>query len=130
MTYKPDKLRTADPTPPADLSDGARAEWMRLSYLIDEGSITDADLSAFGDYCRSYDRCRRLEIQIDQEGATVTDSKYGGVKANPALLQLSRERTNVHKLRDQLGLTPKARKGRAPAAPRKAEIDNPWEQQR
>ena len=102
--------------PPTGLSGAGLKEWTaRAKDLADRGVLTDADLTAFEDYCRALSELRAYEAKAKKAGLELAIAKgYQGM-----VLKL---RTQVNQLRQQCGLTPssrggvKARSGSAPAA--------------
>ena len=78
------------PSPPAELSDGAKREWRRTGRkLLDAGVLTEIDSAAFAAYCASYARWLEIQAQIKKSSLLYTSKRDGQLHSNP-LLRLSR----------------------------------------
>ena len=97
---KPESLR-----PPSGLKGAGLREWQaQAKNLADRGVLTDADLTAFEDYCRALSELRNYEAKARKSGLELAIAKgYQGM-----VLKL---RTQVNQLRQQCGLTPSSRTG-------------------
>ena len=90
-------------TPPADLKGAGRTEWLRLGdSLRVAGVLTEADRSAFADYCYALSDLRRYEAKARRVGLELAIAKG---YAN----QVRHLRAQVSMLRSHLGLTPSSR---------------------
>jgi P27 family predicted phage terminase small subunit len=108
---RPSRVNRAEPdlpaprtlAPPAGLTGAGLKEWQRLAATLrDAGVLTDADLTAFEDYCRALSDLRRYEAKAARVGVELSLAKgYAG-----AVLKL---RGQVAQLRGHLGLTPVSR---------------------
>lgn len=88
---------------PADLKGVGRREWDRLIVtLIDRGVLTEADLTAFADYCYALSDLRRYEQLARRVGA-----EKAILKGFANMCVKLRGQTN--QLRAHLGLTPTSR---------------------
>lgn len=112
--------------PPDRLSEGAKKEYIRLGpMLISTGIVTAADLSVYCDYCESYAACETLRAQLEKQGLTYLD-KNGHDRRNPVYLVYSAERTHLDHLRQQLGLTPTARRKLEGLVAESESQSDPW----
>ena len=95
---RPESLRA-----PAGLRGAGLQEWRsQAKQLADRGVLTDADLSAFEDYCRALSELRAYEAAARRAGCEAAQLKgYSGM-----VLKLRRQ---VNQLRQQCGLTPASR---------------------
>lgn len=110
---RPSRVNYDEPTlepastlePPPDLAGLGLEEWTRLIGMLSErGVLTEADLSAFGDYCRALTELRRYEATSLAAGEELAIAKgYQGM-----VIKL---RAQVNQLRQQCGLTPSSRSG-------------------
>lgn len=106
---------------PRGLDGAGKAEWERqIVSLADRGVLTDADLTAFEDYCRALTELRRFEIKAKKAGLELAIAKgYQGM-----VIKL---RAQVNQLRQQCGLTPSSRSGVKAAKKAAPEQVNPAE---
>lgn len=89
--------------PPGGVTGVGRQEWKRLlPQLVERGVLTDADLTAFEDYCRTLTSLRQHEVAARRLG--VEQAIMRGI-AN----QVIRLRAQVANLRARLGLDPASR---------------------
>ena len=109
-------LNTGEPKPekkaprcPAWLEDEAKAEWERMSTVLENmGMLTDMDMVAFAGYCQAYARWKEAEEFLSQHGSIVR-TPNGYLQQVP---QVSIAQTNlkiVLKFCEQFGLTPSSR---------------------
>lgn len=100
---------TGVPDCPDWLEDEAKAEWERMSTVLENmGMLTDMDMVAFAGYCQAYARWREAEEFLSQHGSIVR-TPNGYLQQVP---QVSIAQTNlkiVLKFCEQFGLTPSSR---------------------
>jgi phage terminase small subunit len=86
------------PSPPADLSDDARATWLELApiYAVDQPAV--AHLLA--QLCRTDALLRQAEAEVASNGFTI--SSKGATKANPAVSAARNLRSSLDGLRRRL----------------------------
>ena len=100
---------TGVPDCPDWLEDEAKAEWERMSAVLENmGMLTDMDMVAFAGYCQAYARWREAEEFLSQHGSIVR-TPNGYLQQVP---QVSIAQTNlkiVLKFCEQFGLTPSSR---------------------
>jgi P27 family predicted phage terminase small subunit len=103
-----ERLKRA-PEAPADLSPRAAAEWHRLApAAVGLGTLTAADLTAFGLLCATLATERQAREVIDAEGMSVPTAD-GGKKPNPAVRAAETARNQAIRLLESFGLTPRGR---------------------
>ncbi len=103
------------PSPPAFLSDLAKAEWHRMGpELARLGLLKNADMAAFAAYCEAYSDFEKYTKAIKDTGETFeTEKGYVGVHPFVALRNKALEK--LKQFAAEFGLTPAARsKVRAP----------------
>jgi len=100
---EPDVEIAKDREAPPDLAGEARIEWDALiDFVCEHGYVTDGDLSAFGDYCRSVGRLREIEALY-----AVSTAEQ---RAKQNLYVLVHKFTDqANKMRRECGLTPTTR---------------------
>lgn len=100
---------TGVPDCPDWLEDEAKAEWERMSTVLENmGMLTDMDMVAFAGYCQAYARWKEAEEFLSQHGSIVR-TPNGYLQQVP---QVSIAQTNlkiVLKFCEQFGLTPSSR---------------------
>lgn len=100
---------TGAPNCPDWLEDEAKAEWERMSTVLENmGMLTDMDMVAFAGYCQAYARWKEAEEFLSQHGSIVR-TPNGYLQQVP---QVSIAQTNlkiVLKFCEQFGLTPSSR---------------------
>jgi phage terminase small subunit len=99
--------------PPEGLDGEGLAEWQAwFGPLSERGVLTDADVTAFEDYCFRVSRLAELRALATQIGPLGAVGKING--------DILKTEASIDRLRDRLGLTPssrssvKAAKGQAP----------------
>ena len=114
-------------SPPDDLSEGARREWLRVAPLLSEyGLLTAADLALFRQYCQTVDDLTQARAEVDRDGAFYRDGA-GIIRQNPAsraVLALSRE---LRALGAAFGLSPESRSRVSASVFDAAAADDPME---
>jgi P27 family predicted phage terminase small subunit len=117
---EPDLPPPASLAPPVKLTGPGRLEWLRLAdTLAARGVLTDADLSAFEDYCRALSDLRRVEDKAKRVG--IERAIAAGLQNAAVKL-----RGQVAQLRAALGLTPSSRasvKRAGPSMPAKSRLE-------
>jgi P27 family predicted phage terminase small subunit len=114
------KLSEAPPAR-AGLSDLARAHWDELAPLaVSMEILTPADLPLLKLACKTLATADELEAAITKEGFTIACAT-GGRKAHPAMKALETARNAAHRMLNDFGLSPKARKFVSKAPGRQSE---------
>lgn len=103
------KSATGRPTPPADLSGEAYAEWCRITaYLERVGKIEHVDYAALTVYCSAWAMFDSARQALDEHGPLVR-GRDGGLVKNPAA-QIMKDASDVMlKFGARFGFTPKDR---------------------
>lgn len=103
--------RKRTPSAPSYLGEEAAAEWRRVARTLHEMRVlTDADLQALALYCAAFERWRKAEEEIDNEGLVVPTGTTGqGVKANPAVSIANMAWEQMRKILIEFGMTPSSR---------------------
>lgn len=97
------------PAPPEYLSDGGRAEWLRIAPATAAlGTLAGCDLRALALCCEALAQEGILRETIGREGFTIAAGS-GGSKAHPAVRLLAETRTQAAALLAHFGLTPRGR---------------------
>jgi phage terminase small subunit len=110
---------TTIPPPPRSLTGAGRIEWVRLvKPLIENRVLTDADMTAFEDYCRALSELRRYELKAKRVGLEQAIAK--GFQGTVIKL-----RAQLVQMRAHLGLSP-ATRGSVKAAPRSSSRLDRW----
>lgn len=113
-----DKLR-----PPSGLQGAGLREWRaQVRRLAERGVLTEADLTAFEDYCRALSELRALE-QKARTADRAHDAKAWYRCQNLVL----KVRSQVAMLRSQCGLTPSSRSAVRVAKPMAMPVETPAE---
>ena len=103
------------PSAPSELSAGAAQEWRRLAPVAHAaGTLTKADVCAFGMLCETLSTERQAREVIEREGM-VTSTAAGGAKPHPAVRIMENARSQAVALLAQFGLTPRGRQSIDPA---------------
>ncbi|QXE85985.1 phage terminase small subunit P27 family [Geomonas nitrogeniifigens] len=123
-TDRKDRSNPSEPQPevkipemPAHLSEDAKAEWERITPLLDEmGIISDLDLSALAMYCQAYGRHIEAERKILETG--LLDTTSNGNTIQSPLVGISNHSMEIaRKLLATFGMTP-ADRSKVNAVPR------------
>jgi P27 family predicted phage terminase small subunit len=105
--------RLSGTTPPAFLSDRARAHWPDLARLLaDLGVLSDGDMIALGLLCETLAEWIEAGKTIARHGATYECTTEAGAvmyRAHPAVAQRNDAARRVQSLLSEFGLTPAAR---------------------
>jgi P27 family predicted phage terminase small subunit len=108
------RLNPDEPTPdveipgiPHHLSKEARAEWRRITPILEEhGIISQLDMVALAMYCQSWGDHVQAENMIRRNGKMLKNEKTGIMYPSP-WLKVSRESKEIaRKLLKDFGLTP------------------------
>lgn len=109
MNINEPEPEVALPEPPAHLSAGALAEWIRITpLLLNLGLVTRLDLAALAAYCQCYGRWVEAEKNIVKHGELVK-SPNGYPMLSPHMVIANRALEQVHKFATEFGLSPVAR---------------------
>lgn len=116
---EPDLPPPAVEDAPAGLEGVGLDEWnAQIRLLSERGVLTEADLTAFEDYCRALSELRRYEATAKAAGEELAIAKgYQGM--------VVKLRAQVSQLRQQCGLTPSSRSGVKAAKQKDAQRDDP-----
>ncbi len=105
---KPNRLGAAPsgsvPTPPEWLDADARAEWDRVTPLLD-AVVHQVDLAALVAYCSTYSLWASVRQSLTAESVVTDDGKL-----NPAARYAESLLKQLRGLLDQLGFTPASRR--------------------
>lgn len=101
-------LKSGFPTPPKDLSAGAKSEWTRVRKVMGGQLIGQFDLAVFRVYCEAVSAFVEAAEQIQSEGRIIMSPK-GHPLENPWLWIQERAARGILKTAGELGLTPIAR---------------------
>jgi len=99
------------PTAPTWLDREAKAEWRRVSKLLDEMTVLAiTDRSALALMCQAWSDFLRLKREVKKEGETFKTST-GYLAKNPKVTIMNEAFQRWYKLMIEFGLTPSARAG-------------------
>ncbi len=105
--------RLSGTTPPAFISDRARAHWPALADLLaDMGVLGDGDLTALGLLCETLTEYLEARDTVARDGATYEATTEAGAvmyRAHPAVAQRNDAARRLQSLLAEFGLTPSAR---------------------
>jgi len=101
-----EKIQT---TPPANLNKKAKAEWRRITPLLNDLPISNLDKYAVSAYCNLYSIYLELEDEINETGEMVnlyfSDGTLKERKANPAIHEMLKVQKEIRALTAELGMT-------------------------
>lgn len=98
------------PTPPRELSKGARREWWRLVRAAPERLISRLDRNALADYCENQVLLSRLRTELEQESElTYPNEKTGTFLPRPQMRMIATIVAQQVRLGVELGFTPASR---------------------
>jgi len=100
-----------DLTPPAYLSEDARAEWADKSEMLARlGLLTEADLDAFALYCQTFARWKEAEAALLKSGLLIKSGSNNGIPVvNPYLGIATKAQAQCSRMLIEFGLTPSSR---------------------
>ena len=99
--------RTRVPTPPENMGKHGRREWRRVAkILVDQGLLTDLDMTMFRAYCHAYHRWYEAEEAVLKTGVMLQSAQTGGVYQNPYLAIAKQWLTVVERLGGKFGMSP------------------------
>ena len=109
----------ARPAPTPDLSDEAKAEWLRIvDRLADLGLMSDIDVAALTAYCDAFGEwvaARRAFALIQERnkitGGFMVRTPNGGVQIAPLVSIIRAARSDMVRFASEFGMTPSARAG-------------------
>lgn len=105
------KPLTKVPAAPVWLGQVAATKWREVAPVIEaRGLLEDLDLDALSLYCDSWQQLSEADATIVSEGEFFTTDK-GYVGIHPAVLKRRKAIDVIRKLGEQLGLTPRSRRG-------------------
>ena len=114
------------PRCPAQLSDGAKAEWKRVApELHRTGRLTALDVAALALYCQSYADYIESRDVVAREGLSITNAR-GAIVKHPLLSAARAFRQDAVVFGREFGLTPLSR-GRMPMIEPDPEPDDAFE---
>jgi len=132
-TARPGRLNTHEPqypiaddlTPPAGLSEKAKAHWALIAEQLKEaGVLTRIDRDALCGYCESYTQWQEAQAHIAKNGALIKNPKTGFPEQSPLIFIAEKAFKQWLSLAREFGLSPASR-ARIQAAP-KQEDENPF----
>ena len=95
--------------PPPYLSTHAKKEWKRIApMLLNNGLLTNVDISALGAYCQAYNRWIEAEKAIRTYGMTCVTDK-GNIIQRPEVGIANTAMRDMLKYAKEFGLTPSSR---------------------
>jgi P27 family predicted phage terminase small subunit len=98
------------PEPPEWLDDEARAEWFRITKILDGmGLLSLADHAMVEAYCSTYSRWVQAEAQVRKYGTIVKSPDKGFPMPSPYLTVANQALEALRKLAVEFGLTPSSR---------------------
>ena len=111
------RINDREPSPPAGIpeapgwfDDEARAEWFRISKILDDmGVLSLADHAALETYCTIYSRWVKAEAQVRKYGTIVKSPDKGFPMTSPYLTVANQALEALRKLAVEFGLTPSSR---------------------
>ena len=111
MAVKKSKEKIFIPNPPEWLDKIAKEEWIRVAPELSKKKIlTEADITAFEIYCKSYSRWKEAEKQMDSVGSTVFKSGKGSyVQQLPQVAIAQKYMKLCQDFIVEFGLTPSSR---------------------
>jgi P27 family predicted phage terminase small subunit len=121
------KPQPGTPEMPSDLAGEAKAEWIRVSPILDKmGVLTRADGAALKAYCKLHALNSRAEAAIEKYGIVVAKLDEVGVstlKKNPAVSIFESTSRLIRSFLQEFGLTPASRSKVAASEGRDLEPD-------
>jgi len=112
-------------TPPAHMSDGAKAVWKSAIDSVSPDRLNELDRAALGAWATACDLYRQAQIGLDETGLVVKAPVTGTLVQSPYLAILNKQVSIIVRTSMQLGFTPASR---ARVKPVQASVDssNPW----
>lgn len=112
-------------TPPAHMSDGAKAVWKSAIDSVSPDRLNELDRAALGAWATACDLYRQAQIGLDETGLVVKAPVTGTLVQSPYLAILNKQVSIIVRTSMQLGFTPASR---ARVKPVQANVDssNPW----
>lgn len=94
---------------PSWLSKDAKKEWKRLAdTLIEMGTLTSCDISAFAGYCQAYADWKEATLFVRKNGATL-QTPSGYIQQVPQVTMARHALQDMKQFAVELGLTPSSR---------------------
>lgn len=110
---------TGLPKPPKDLDDPEIEIWDSLAQMLyDMGVFRDPDIEELAMLCRAKVRYMDASEQLKEEGY-VSDGAQGGRILNPLVRVMEQAANEMHRIRQNFGMTPAARTKIAATPPEK-----------
>ncbi|MCD2137181.1 phage terminase small subunit P27 family [Salinicoccus halitifaciens] len=101
-----EKIQT---TPPVYLNKTAKAEWRRITPLLNDLPISNLDRTSIATYCNLYSIYRELEEEINETGEMINTYFADGTlkerKANPAIHEMLKVTKEIRAISAELGMT-------------------------
>lgn len=96
-------------SPPRHLSNLAKAEWRRITPLLNELPISNLDRTQIATYCNLYSIYRKLEEEINETGEMIelyfADGTVKERKTNPAIHEMLKVAKEIRAISSELGMT-------------------------
>ena len=112
-------------TPPAHMSDGAKAVWKSAIDSVSPDRLNELDRAALGAWATACDLYRQAQIGLDETGLVVKAPVTGTLVQSPYLAILNKQVSIIVRTATQLGFTPASR-ARVTPVPVKLSGDDPW----
>lgn len=96
-------------TPPANLNKKAKAEWRRITPLLNDLPISNLDKYSVSAYCNLYSIYLELEAEINESGEMIETYYADGTlkerKVNSAIHEMLKVQKEIRALTAELGMT-------------------------
>ena len=112
-------------TPPAHMSDGAKAVWKSAIDSVSPDRLNELDRAALGAWATACDLYRQAQIGLDETGLVVKAPVTGTLVQSPYLAILNKQVSIIVRTATQLGFTPASR-ARVKPVPANIDSSNPW----
>lgn len=101
-----EKIQT---TPPITMNNKAKAEWRRITPLLNDLPISNLDKTSVETYCNLFSIYKELEHEINDKGEMVetyfADGSVKERKTNPAIHEMLKVAKEIRAISSELGMT-------------------------
>lgn len=101
-----EKIQT---TPPVSMNKKAKAEWRRITPLLNDLPISNLDKTSVETYCNLFSIYKELEKEINETGEMVetyyADGNVKERKTNPAIHEMLKVAKEIRAISAELGMT-------------------------